>query len=334
MDLIVQTTFDLWNAGRRVKKSPSGWESGNAVCCHHRGEHQDKRGRAGLLITSDGCIYRCFNCNFKTGYKMGGVLGVKFKKLLSWLGADDNVITALIFESLRTLEHTFQDVTQSKIFTEVELPDGCEPLVDVADEFPDHVRYLESRGLTPSSYPFMVTKIDEKSRFSKRIILPFIRYGRFVGYTARSISLTVKPRYIMRMASPYVFGIDLQQYDWKWAILTEGPFDALSVDGLGIMHNVVSDDQANIINNLGKRIITVPDFDKAGLENKENLVQDALDNNWWVSFPDWGSPKIKDINNAVLEYGVLATVQMIIKNATNNPAKIILQRKFYLNKNK
>ena len=44
------------------KMTPSGWESFNAVCCHHRGEAMDKRKRGGIRFDKDGVSYHCFNC--------------------------------------------------------------------------------------------------------------------------------------------------------------------------------------------------------------------------------------------------------------------------------
>lgn len=329
MDLVLQTVLDLWHNGRKVKKSPAGWLYGNAVCCHHRGESLDKRSRGGLMINADSVAYNCFNCGFKIVYKQGDGISSKFRKFLSWLSADEKMIQFLVLDALRSSTEESDILPKAKsIIEECDLPSGAQLIEENTGKFPEHVNYIYSRGLDLSSYPFMATTIDGDSRYTKRIILPFVRHGKFVGYTARGISPVVKPKYIMRMTCPYVFGLDLQQFDWQWAILSEGPFDALSVDGLGVMHNVCNDDQAQLINNLNKKIIVVPHLDRAGIKQKESLLHDAIDNDWWVSIPNWGNG-VKDLNQAVCKYGVLASTQIILQNATNNPAKILLEAKFF-----
>ena len=84
----------------RRKTTPSGWTSFDAPCCVHNGESQDKRGRGGIITQGDGTVsYHCFNCNFKTGWKPGGHLGYKMRKLISWLA----VATQRFLKSLRKL---------------------------------------------------------------------------------------------------------------------------------------------------------------------------------------------------------------------------------------
>lgn len=83
------------------KKSTSGWISFNAPCCVHNGETRDTKGRGGIIQDGDGWIYHCFNCGFKTGFKMGKPVGIKTRKLLNWLGVPETEIAHLTLESLR-----------------------------------------------------------------------------------------------------------------------------------------------------------------------------------------------------------------------------------------
>ena len=54
------------------KQTPSGWLAVNAVCCHNRGETQDKRMRGGVKSTTEGSFqWHCFNCGFKANYTPG-----------------------------------------------------------------------------------------------------------------------------------------------------------------------------------------------------------------------------------------------------------------------
>jgi DNA primase len=124
------------------------------------------------------------------------------------------------------------------------------------------------------------------------------------------------------MQPGYVFGTEFQHTDWQYAIVVEGIFDALCIDGLAVMHNTINDTQARLIRNLGKEIIVVPDQDKAGLE----LIDRAVELGWAVSIPDWG-PGVKDVNDAVVKFGKLATLLTILQSKETSKIKIELKKK-------
>jgi DNA primase len=124
------------------------------------------------------------------------------------------------------------------------------------------------------------------------------------------------------MQPGYVFGTEFQHSDWQYVIVVEGIFDALCIDGLAVMHNTVNDTQARLIRNLGKEVIVVPDQDKAGIE----LIDRAVELGWSVSIPDWPE-NIKDVNDAVKEYGKLATLLTIMQSRETSRIKIELRKK-------
>jgi DNA primase len=81
-------------------------------------------------------------------------------------------------------------------------------------------------------------------------------------------------------------------------IVTEGIFDALSIDGVALMHNDISNDHALLLSTLNKQLILVPDRDSAGL----SLCDKALELGYSVSLPN-GYIDVKDVNDAVVKYG-------------------------------
>jgi DNA primase len=103
--------------------------------------------------------------------------------------------------------------------------------------------------------------------------------------------------------------------------VTEGIFDALSISGLALMHNEVSDAQVRLIRSLGKEIIVVPDQDRPGME----LVDRAVELGWSVSIPKWEG--CKDVNDAVKKYGRLATMLTIMQAQETSRIKIEMRRK-------
>jgi DNA primase len=120
-----------------------------------------------------------------------------------------------------------------------------------------------------------------------------------------------------------VFNVDrFANDDREIVIVTEGIFDAILVDGVSIMGNSISPEQAHLIERLGKRVIVCPDRDEAG----KQLIEQAVALDWEVSFPPWASD-IKDAADATKRYGRLATVHSIISNATSNKIKIEVKSK-------
>jgi DNA primase len=119
-----------------------------------------------------------------------------------------------------------------------------------------------------------------------------------------------------------VFGTDLQKESWTHVLVMEGIFDALSIGGVATMHNTISDGQARLIRSLGKDITVVPDQDTAGLA----LIDRAVELNWAVSIPNWPS-HIKDVNDAVIEFGKLATMLTIFEARETSKIKIELRKK-------
>ena len=86
--------------------------------------------------------------------------------------------------------------------------------------------------------------------------------------------------------------------------------------------NTISEQQADIIKNLNKKVIVVPDRDKTGLQ----ICDKALDLGFYVSLPNW-EDDVKDVNDAVIKYGKIATLLSILQSATNNKIKVEIKRK-------
>jgi hypothetical protein len=303
------------------KQTPSGWISFNAPCCG------DKRGRGGLKVNDQGWSYHCFNCNKTAGFVLGKPVGYKAKSLLAQLGVPESEINALNLESLRhrsvhgilddraKIANALSDITFEEF-------DDFPPASElVTQEHPFYWKYLRDRHV-PEDFPAMTTiRTDGIHWVRPHVTIPFTYDGKIVGWTARFLD-DKQPRYINHMQPGYVFGTEFQHRDWQYAIVVEGIFDALCIDGLAVMHNTVNDTQARLIRNLGKEVIVVPDQDKAGLE----LIDRAVELGWAVSIPDWPD-HIKDINDAVKEYGKLATLLTIMQAKETSKIKIELRKK-------
>jgi len=307
----------------KKRLSQSGWHSFNAVCCHYRGHGADKRGRGGIHMDSDNWSYHCFNCGFKCGFMLGKQLTKNTRQLLAWCGMDPDDINKYSLESLQhkdLLDFVKAKREKKKIkFKEMDLPDA-----EVIDsENPKHqvyVDYLRGRRIDISRYPFMCTP-DEEGRQANRIIIPFTFENKIVGHTSRFLD-DRKPKFISEQQSGYLFGYDLQKPEWQVCIVVEGIFDALSIDGCALTTNGINEEQAEILRRLNRKIIVVPDQDKSGMD----VINRALDFGFQVSMPNW-EPGIKDVNDAVIKYGKLATLLSILQSATNSKIKLEIKRK-------
>lgn len=307
----------------KKKLTQSGWHSFNAVCCQYRGHSIDKRGRGGIRMDGDNWNYHCFNCNYKCSFTLGRSLSRPTRQLLLWLGLDMDDVNKYNLESLQhkdLLDFTRFKKEKKKVkFKEMHLPDA--ELID--EENPKHesyITYLRKRKIGIHDYPFMVTP-DAVGRQSNRIIIPYTYENKIVGHTSRYLDDRT-PKFINEQQQGYVFGYDLQKPEYSFCVLTEGIFDALSINGCALTHDDISDTQAEILKNLNRKIIMVPDRDKTGLK----ICDKALELGFYISLPDW-EDGVKDVNDAVVKYGKLPTLLSILQSATNNKIKIEMKRK-------
>jgi 5S rRNA maturation endonuclease (ribonuclease M5) len=309
------------------KTTPSGWISFNGVCCPHNGESPDTRGRGGLTANGDGSVsYHCFNCNFKASYQPGRHLTFKFRKLLKWLGADDTDIKRLVIEAIRVRELVNPEEVKAKAeeekieFKVRDLPEDAANLVAL-DYVHPALEYCVTRKIDLDKYAFYATK-QEQYNLHKRIIIPFIWQGQTIGYTARATEENIKPKYHSNYEPNFVFNTNNQLPDSKFVIVCEGPFDAMSIDGVAVLNNECNETQADIIESLGREVIVVADRDKAGAK----MINNAIEYGWTVSFPIW-LETCKDINEATVKYGKLFVLKTILDSKQTSKLKIELMKK-------
>lgn len=310
----------------RAKSSPSGWTSFNAPCCQHRGHSPDKRKRAGVRFEGTGFVYNCFNCKFTTGWQPGSPIGEKLKTLCKWMGASDDTIKELIFEALKTESSDYEaQQYQPKIeFTDKELPEGAMSLSEWASMSKPEIDvfllpifdYLVQRGFDPLGDFYW----SPSPGYENRVIIPFRYHNRIVGNTARKIT-DGRPKYLSDQHPNFVFNYDRQIENQKYVFVVEGPFDALSINGVALLTNDISEQQARIINSIGAEVIVIPDQDTAGLA----LIDKAIKYDWAVAFPNW-EEDVKDCADAVSRYGRLFVTVDIIKSSMKGEIKINISK--------
>jgi hypothetical protein len=300
------------------KQTASGWISFNAPCCIHRGDTQDRRQRGGIKPSADGSFsFHCFNCGYTASFVLGRTLTFKARRLLEWMNVPREEIERINLESLkqRSIEgllserKAVSDQLQGIEFEDRDLPADTQPLTELA------VEYLHNRSI-PLDYPFLYKTMPRPG-----VVIPFTYDNQVVGHTTRFLDDRT-PRYIQDIQPGYVFGTDLQRDTWQSVLVMEGVFDALSVNGLAVLHAEINDAQVRLIRSLGREVIVVPDQDEAGMR----LVDRAVELGWAVSMPEWPAG-VKDVNDAVIRMGRLGTLLIIMQSRETSKIKIELRKK-------
>jgi hypothetical protein len=318
----------------RAKTSPSGWISFNAPCCHHRGHKPDTRRRAGVRFDGEGIVYNCFNCKFTTGWQPGSPFGEKIKTLCRWMGSSEDTVKELIFESLKTEAKDYKpEASILKIeFTEKPLPESSMPLLDWTKEdcWPDIqtivepvIAYVEGRGHDPFDGNFYWSPA---AGYQDRVIIPFRYDGRIVGNTGRKIT-GGKPKYLSDQHPNFLFNFDRQQQGQRYIFVVEGPFDALAIDGVALLTNEISEQQARMITSVGAEVVVIPDQDRAGM----TLIDQAMELGWSIADPTWDHD-IKDVSDAVMRYGKIFVAVDSIKTSAKGSIKISMIKNKLKNK--
>jgi hypothetical protein len=277
---------------------------------------------------SEGVVYNCFNCKYTASWQPGRNISEKFKSLCRWLGANDDQIKELVFEALKTESTDYEpDHFVEKVkFTEKELPEGAMSinewvnsayLPDISADIGPVIDYIYNRGFDALSEHFYWSPAPG---YIDRVLLPYYYEGKIVGSTARKVR-EGKPKYLSDQHPFFVFNVDEQDPKNKYVFVVEGQFDAYAIGGVGLLTNEIAQQQAHIINQLGKEVIVIPDQDKAGLM----LIKQAIEYGWSVAFPTWDDD-VKDVADAVQRYGRLFVTVDAIKTAQQGEIKISVAR--------
>lgn len=327
----VRGRVPTWRSGS------GGWVTGNCPVCVRMGEKRpDIKQRGAFQFGQDEWVYHCFNCKFKTGWGKGNRMNWGNRTLLEGFGIARSDLQRLNIDLMRDEEaaNLLNPLPEAKPqykpeWPEVELPKGATLLteqdpVNMHSNFEKALVMLSDRRLLHWT-DWAYTADDFKYR--KRIILPYRYNGKIVGHNARFIGISPKgtPKYLLAKPPHYVFNLDRQIPDRTTVVVVEGDFDAISIDGVALGSNSLSDEQASIINQLNKKTVLLPDADHAGNE----LLGPVIKQGWAVSFPEWMA-EFKDANAAVEKYGRAFVLQSVLASATDNPTKIKVLAKKYL----
>jgi len=325
------------------KTNPSGFYICCPMCTMMGERRNDTKFRGGFTVLPDkSFIYHCYNCNYATKYEVNGRISKNLMKFLNKIGIDSKEIPIRL-RLLKNNEKIDTVIINKNIpdvvveFDSVSLPIGSksinEWLEDTSSpiEFCDAYKYLISRGepiLNGWNYFWTPNK---NFSWNQRIIIPFYHHSKIVGYTGRTFTKNNKiSKYYSRQPEHFLFNQDKIESDNDILFLTEGIFDAISIKGIGVLGNSLTDKQLNLLNASKKHIILIPDRNEAS----RRLMEQCLSQGWNISIPElWMDDNdIRDCASSTEKYGQLVTIEQIMLHATNNNTKIQLRFNMWIKK--
>jgi hypothetical protein len=265
-------------------------------------------------------------------------LSKRFEDLLRWMSVPEDAIRQVKLEVLqnridgKTSGDVRGDLAFIREFKEIPLPEGARPIEAVAEDdeiteqFANAVSYLHSRGTAVASNWDYHWSASTKWNLNERIVIPFYYRDKVVGWTARYCGKPPSgtPRYYnSELQTGYLFNCDaMDKPNRKYVMLTEGPFDAIAIDGVAALGSTLSKQQLSWLRGCGKEIIVLPDRQA----QNQGLIDAALEEGWSVSFPDWEA-NVKDAADASCRYGRLYTLRSAIESRTNSAIEIGVKRR-------
>lgn len=340
----------------RHKKTGRGWITFDCPAC---GDH---RGRGGWLETpSGGFRYRCQNggCRYevKTGWEPDNGFMGRPRRLFELMGGDISDIPQELIDGPDAHKKKKFDLSEPesrRAWIAELMSDNWEPAAhvnkyqkekqnDVVLDFPEVKLPVGSDALWRSRTPdalavqryvanrckFFLNKcaFAWSPKYKRYVIIPFFdRENKIIGWIARKIDDGKEFAHIKcpKFPSHYMLNQHIR-YKYDIVLVVEGAFDAIGLDCLCTFGNVISDKQANLLNQLkaaGKKIVVLPDYKK---DEWKPYFHSAKKHGWYIGIPDYPgddgySPVdyIKDPGESIERNGVLYTLDAIMKSITNN----------------
>lgn len=278
----------------------------------------DQKGRGGFKFDDEYCGYSCYNCSSKFRYEEGtGKISRNARQVLEAFGItkdDLSAIRSAMFSAPpEEGEISLEDLKKVKLHTpEVALPESSYPIgADHHEELQLVVaEYLEKRKIDPIG---VNAHFSLNPKFLRRVIIPYMREGKVIYWQARAIDNDTKPRYLNSPAGrdAVMYGYDrLFTFDPTPLFITEGVFDAISINGICILGSSLNAAKIEVLKRCRRRVIFVIDRDKTGGE----LGKAVLENGWELTFVD---RRAADANESVRMFGLPFTIYSLLKNATD-----------------
>jgi hypothetical protein len=277
----------------------------HAVYCPICNKTERKTG--GFKFDDDKIVYHCFrgSCDASTVYEFGKPISKKFRALMESIGVTIPAQLLMVKSSFqKTLEslderlykkHYYKDVQKLESFTK------HEQASKMNREYWES--YFSKRCcdmndvLLCDTGKYKGCSAIEMKFFDKTIGYQIItRHGDYIKQFDGNTNLLYIPNGTIQ----------------NTVILVEGTMDAKCFpNAIATLQSKISPEQAYMLK--GKNVIMLPDMD-----GSNRFIEQFMDYGWSISIPDWG---VKDLNEAVIKYGVIVTAELIMEGICKNKTK-------------
>lgn len=295
-----------------------------SVLCKVCGDHGRKGKRAGFKFDGENVGYHCFNCDHGAAFDprmhskmpkdMVTVLEAYNIPRIDW---EPVLFTSLVMQTDGSVRKTKHQALLEIEPEELHFPPFFYQLRnDVNDEWAQAaIEYLGSRKVNWECQPFYLVQkaknYPDNEKWYGRLIIPNYKDSRLIFWQGRDLTDLHERKYLSpsaakeRILSNYDF---IGEYGDNPLYITEGWFKSYHIGGVAVFGNLLSEAHIRWLNMTNRPKVVIPDRQGDG----HILAEAAIKQGWSVAFPDIGS--CKDIDEAVLKYGLLYTMTTIREN--------------------
>lgn len=266
-----------------------------------------ERKTGGFKLEEDKVIYHCFrgSCDASTVYEIGKPISKKFRALMSSIGVSIPVELLMVKSSFqKKLESLDERLYKKNYYKDVHSLDLFKSYEQGSKLNREYWKtYFEKRCV-----PYDDILLCDEGKYKGCCAISFPFYDKTIGYQI----LTRHGDYIKQYdGNANILYIPEKKIP-DTVILVEGTMDAKCFpNAIATLQSKISAEQAYHLR--GKNVIMLPDMD-----GSNHFIEQFMDYGWKISIPDWGA---KDLNEAVVKYGVIVVAEMIMEGICTNKTK-------------
>lgn len=294
-----------------------GWY---AVLCRVCKDHGQKGDRAGFKFDGDIVGYSCFNCGHSAVFdpNKDDTISQNMQTVLSSFGIEKTEWNKALFASAvnGTTHRKSSTIDVSIEPSELQLPSYFYPLTDdKQDQYAQFaIDYLNNRQVDYNKHRFYMSHLTDDKTSKKwfgRLIIPIYKDNKLIFWQGRDLTNQRAKKYLSvdHPRDNVLTNYDILSQRVNTPVyVTEGWFDSYFLDGVAVLGPKITPNQVKWLNKTNRQKVIIPDR----LGDGWRLANQALSLGWSVSTPDIGS--CKDVNDAVIKYGLLYTLKTIADN--------------------
>lgn len=286
-----------------------------AIHCPVCRENEKKTG--GFKFEYDLIVYNCFRgkCDASCVYKTGQPISRKFKNLMQTIGVTIPVELRLVKSSFqKTMAELDKALYTPHKYKQCEIfPDNYEPLSEMegfrADAWKER---LEARKVPIGGFQFI-----SDGKYRGNLLLPNMVNGVRTGYHI----ITERNYVLIGGGNDHTIYVPQGNIPHDVAIIVEGIMDAKCFPNtVATLSYKITPEQAYFLRHT-KRVILIPD--RSG---GNTFIEMFHRYKWEICIPPWEE---KDLNGAVMKYGVFAAARMIRENIYTDKLKANMAYKLW-----